>query len=203
MSFLGIRGVQDVKLAHLTSMVRHPYILWRIAHQKIALCDRSRYRDLFFMTEQLPNPYSRVFLSTSQCDKFGYPIASVDWRLSADDISMFGKYHKLLIDSFRGNEDVRKMRADSMDHWWETAASAAHHLGTARMSASIKNGVVDPNLKVFGLDNVWVSDGSVFPTAGSVNPSLTICALGHRLGTHLTSYTGASTASSGAAISYG
>ena len=46
-------------------------------------------------------------------------------------------------------------------------------------------GVVDKNLRVFGTDNLFICDGSVFPTAGSANPTLTITALAVRLGAHL------------------
>ena len=185
MSFLSVRGTRDIRLSHLTSLARHPYIIWRIAHQKLSLRPRSRYGDLFFMTEQLPNPESRVSLSERQRDQFGFPIARVDWRLSKQDISMFADYHALLMHSLRAHADVDGLRADPMASWEATLASGAHHLGTARMAATVEDGVVDANLKIFGFENAWVSDGSVFPTGGSVNPSLTICALGHRLGHHL------------------
>ena len=185
MSFLGIRGARDVRLSHLASMARHPYILWRIAYQKLGLCTGSRYGDLFFMTEQLPNPDSQVSLSGHDRDEFGFPIARVDWRLGEQDIARFAQYHALLMASLRGHNEVRGLRADPLTRWEETAASGAHHLGTARMAATVRDGVVDRNLQVFGFVNIWVGDGSVFPTAGSVNPSLTICALGHRLGAHL------------------
>ena len=185
MSFLGVRGARDVALSHLKSLVSHPYIIWRIAHNKLPLRTHSRYGDLFFMTEQLPNPKSRVSLSEHERDEFGFPIARVDWHLTEQDISMFVKYHELLLSSLRGQSGIHRVRADLPSRWNDTFSSAAHHLGTARMALTSRDGVVDRNLKVFGFDNVWVSDGSVFPTAGSVNPSLTICALGHRLGAHL------------------
>ena len=185
MSFLGLRGVRDVRLSHLASLAKHPYIAWRIAQEKLALRTRSRYGDLFFMTEQLPNPQSQVSLSQHERDHFGFPIACVNWQVSELDINLFERYHKLLTSRLLGHSGIRKLRIDSASLWEDAFASAAHHLGTARMAATIRNGVVDRNLKVFGFDNVWVSDGSVFPTAGSVNPSLTISALGLRLGAHL------------------
>lgn len=185
MSFLGLRGPQDVALRHLAALFRHPYILWRIAHQKLPLRASSRYGDLFFMTEQLPNPLSRVSLSAQTEDEFGFPVARIDWRLSEQDRTMFAAYHALLMASLNGDKSVHSLRADPLSSWEATVTSAAHHLGTARMGATAKDGVVDRDLKVYGFDNVWIGDGSVFPTAGSVNPSLTICALGHRLGTYL------------------
>lgn len=185
MSFLGVRSARDIGLSHLAALVRHPYILWRIAHQKLPLQMRSHHGDLFFMTEQLPNPHSRVTLSEHARDRFGLPIARVHWQLSEQDIALFTQYHALLMAGLRGHDDVSGCRADPLARWQDGCASAAHHLGTARMAATPANGVVDRNLKVFGHENVWISDGSVFPTAGSVIPSLTICALGHRLGAHL------------------
>ena len=185
MSFLGVRGTGDVALSHLKSLVRHPYIVWRIAHQKLPLKTHSRYGDLFFMTEQLPNPESTVSLSEHERDAFGFPIARVNWQLTEQDTGMFVKYHDVLMSRLRAHAGIDRLRADIPSGWNDTFSSAAHHLGTARMARAPGDGVVDRDLKVFGFDNVWVSDGSVFPTAGSVNPSLTICALGHRLGAHL------------------
>jgi choline dehydrogenase-like flavoprotein len=74
---------------------------------------------------------------------------------------------------------------DEPSIWERTVASAAHHLGTVRMADSPERGVVDANLRVFGIDNLYVCDASVFATAGSVNPSLTITALALRLAAHL------------------
>jgi len=187
MSFLGVRSARDIGLSHVAALLRHPYILWRIAHQKLPLPLRlrSHHGDLFFMTEQLPNPHSRVTLSEHQRDRFGLPIARVHWQLSEQDIALFTQYHALLMTGLRGHDALSGCRADPPARWQDSCASAAHHLGTARMAATPASGVVDRDLKVFGYENVWVSDGSVFPTAGSVNPSLTICALGQRLGTHL------------------
>ena len=63
--------------------------------------------------------------------------------------------------------------------------SAAHHLGTTRMSNNPKLGVVDSNCKVHGMNNLYITGSSVFPTGGHVNPTLTIIALAIRLGNYL------------------
>jgi choline dehydrogenase-like flavoprotein len=46
-------------------------------------------------------------------------------------------------------------------------------------------GVVDGDTRVHGVDNLYVTGASVFPTAGFANPTLTIVALALRLGDHL------------------
>jgi choline dehydrogenase-like flavoprotein len=54
--------------------------------------------------------------------------------------------------------------------------SIYHACGTCRMGEDRANGVTDPKGKVFGTENLYVADASLFPTSGGVNPSLTIAA---------------------------
>jgi len=63
----------------------------------------------------------------------------------------------------------------------------AHPMGATRMSADPADGVVDPQLRVHGVDNVFVCGSATFPTGAAANPTLTIAALAHRLGDHLAS----------------
>jgi len=56
-----------------------------------------------------------------------------------------------------------------------------HHLGTTRMSDDSSQGVVDRHSRVHGVENLYVAGGSVFPTVGVSNPTLTIVALAIRL----------------------
>jgi len=53
------------------------------------------------------------------------------------------------------------------------------------MNSSAQEGVVDENLRVHGLRNLFVAGSSVFPTVGHANPTLTILALCLRLVDHL------------------
>ena len=46
-------------------------------------------------------------------------------------------------------------------------------------------GVVDPNCRVHGTENLYVAGGSVFPTGSAANPTFTIVAMAHRLADHL------------------
>lgn len=58
-------------------------------------------------------------------------------------------------------------------------------MGTTRMSACARSGVVNADCRVHGIDNLFVAGSSVFPTSGWANPTLTILALAHRLADHL------------------
>ena len=65
------------------------------------------------------------------------------------------------------------------------AKGASHHMGGLRFYPDINQSVVDRNLKIIGLKRIYVCSSAVFPTSGSVNPTMTICALANKLGIHL------------------
>ena len=50
-----------------------------------------------------------------------------------------------------------------------------------------RRGVADRNCRVHGIDNLYITGSSVFPTSGAANPTLTIVALTLRLADHLKS----------------
>ncbi|MER2534237.1 MAG: GMC family oxidoreductase [Rhizobiaceae bacterium] len=62
---------------------------------------------------------------------------------------------------------------------------ADHAASVCRMGMNEAEGVVDPNLRVHGVDNLYVISNGVFPNLGAVNPTLTLTALALRLGDHL------------------
>lgn len=71
---------------------------------------------------------------------------------------------------------------------WEEAGAAdiwvlervAHTLGTCRMGRDGSSAVVDPQGRSFDIDNLWICDGSTFPSSLAANPALTIMALSLR-----------------------
>ena len=58
-------------------------------------------------------------------------------------------------------------------------------MGTARMHDDPKQGVVDANLQVHGLANLFVAGSAVFPTYGAANPTVNLLALTLRLADHM------------------
>ena len=62
---------------------------------------------------------------------------------------------------------------------------AFHPMGTARADARAEHGVVDGDLKLHGVDGVYIADASVLPSSLGVNPQITIMALATRLAYHL------------------
>ena len=58
---------------------------------------------------------------------------------------------------------------------------AWHHMGGTRAGTNIKDSVVDGDLKIHGLDNIYVNGSSNFTTGGFTNPTFTIIQLAIRL----------------------
>ncbi len=152
----------------------------QILAYKFSLDVTYKYADLFFVTEQLPNPDSRVTLSTKN-DRFGYPIADINWQLMPEDIDSMKVWFKLLLTNCFPKEYYHFTHTLDDFDWDNILTSAIHHVGTARMADNENEGVVDKNQRVFGQDNLYICDGSIFSTAGSANVSFTTSALACRL----------------------
>jgi choline dehydrogenase-like flavoprotein len=61
----------------------------------------------------------------------------------------------------------------------------AHQAGTMRFGPDPSQSVLDLNCKAHGIDNLYVTDASFFPSIGAVNPTLTIIANALRVGDHV------------------
>jgi len=93
---------------------------------------------------------------------------------------------------FSNGENERRLTAHAETImraiWSEAGASEvwafprnAHTIGTCRMGRDSENAVVDPDGRAFDVPNLFICDNSVFPSALSVNPALTIMALSLRM----------------------
>ncbi|MDO1559367.1 GMC family oxidoreductase [Brevundimonas sp. 2R-24] len=143
-----------------------------------------RRLDYFFMSEEAPNPDSRITLS-ERTDALGQPQAHLEWRYTQTDW-----------DSLTGSAAgfARALGAQGLGRLcWpvepETLIAAfgpsRHHMGTTRMSVDPAKGVVDADCRVHDTPNLYIAGSSVFPTSGLVNPTLTLTALAIRLADHL------------------
>ncbi|HZS84704.1 MAG TPA: GMC family oxidoreductase [Stellaceae bacterium] len=140
------------------------------------------------MTEQTPNPESRVTLGDER-DPFGMRRVKLDWRLSNSDKENLWRCYEVL-GAELGRAGIGRVRLlrDREDALWTTRLSYGdHHMGTTRMSEDPRFGVVDADCRVHSVLNLYVAGSSVFPTGGHVPPTLTIVALAIRLADHLKS----------------
>ena len=136
--------------------------------------------------EPIPNPDSRVKL-TSERDALGMPQAELDWRLTRFDRRSARRTLEILAAEVgrAGIGRVKVIVQDDDSPWPDDLAGGWHLIGTTRMSDDPKQGVVDRDLRVHGIENLYVTGSSVFPTSGSGTPTLTLVALTLRLGDHL------------------
>jgi choline dehydrogenase-like flavoprotein len=122
--------------------------------------------------EMLPQERNRVILAEER-DQYGLPIARVTYSWCDNDKRLIA--HAL--DFMRQALEVVGAR-----DIWSQVDDTCHLNGTARMGSDPKRSVVDADCRSWDVRNLWICDGSVFPTVGGVNPSLTIQALACRTG---------------------
>jgi choline dehydrogenase-like flavoprotein len=112
------------------------------------------------------------------------PKLVLDWKVSDRSLNSSLRLLQLLDEHFRRHE-AGNIEEDLTEIKGLPYTDASHHLGTTRMSADPKTGVVDANCQVHGVDNLYIAGSSVFPTAGHANPTLTIAAMSLRLADYL------------------
>ena len=150
----------------------------------------QRFFHLMTRQEQAPNPDSRVTLGTEK-DALGMPRAKLDWRFTDLDKRSIRTFYQLLGRELGrtglGRVQIRDWLLDDDRTWPASISGGWHHMGTTRMHADPRQGVVDANCRVHGIGNLHVAGASVYPTAGAANPTLTLVALSLRLSDHLKS----------------
>jgi choline dehydrogenase-like flavoprotein len=128
------------------------------------------------VAETEPRPQNRVELA-DELDQYGLRIPRVVFSYSENDRRLqrhaVGFMSKILT------------AAGGRDLWHSEDTS--HILGTCRMGDDSSASVVNADGRSWDIPNLWICDGSLFPTSGGVNPSLTIqalaCRIADRMGT--------------------
>ena len=135
--------------------------------------------------ELAPDPDRRITL-IGERDALGMPRVCLDMRLSETDLDNYratlAELGRQLLAAGTGMIRLdRKSRAE----WLEVMDWGNHHMGTTRMHDDPRRGVVDANLAVHGVPNLFIAGSSTFPTYGASNPTLNLLALTLRLADHL------------------
>ena len=80
------------------------------------------------------------------------------------------------------DQDPETLTDERLEAWLRNHVQSAYHpVGTARIAKSATEGVVDSELRVFGVKGLRVADASVFPNQIAAHPTAMIIALGERL----------------------
>lgn len=157
--------------------------------QRLLESGKHRAFELQTRMEQAPNPLSRVSLDTAR-DELGVPRATLHWALTPLEKRSIRKMYQLIgreagAAGFGRVRLMEYLRDEQDDSWPPFTGGGWHHMGTTRMGDHPSRGVVDPDCRVFGIDNLYVAGASCYPTSGAANPTLTLVALSLRLSDHL------------------
>ena len=139
-------------------------------------------------TEQRPRPDSRIQIST-KVNSIGIPETIVDWKISNEEGEAMRRY-ALIMDHYlkslgMGQLDWNPGPQDDAQAWVQAGNDTLHPMGGTRMGTSQDNSVVDKELRVHGVANLYIVSCSVFPSGGSSNPTFTMMALACRLANFL------------------
>ena len=127
---------------------------------------------MWLVGEDIPQETNRVTLDPKAKDKFGLPVASVHYDDHPNDVAMRDHAYK------RGSAVYEAVGATVT--YPTTPYPSTHNMGTNRMSAKAKDGVVNKFGQTHDIKNLFISDGSQFTTGAACNPTLTIVALAIR-----------------------
>jgi choline dehydrogenase-like flavoprotein len=151
-SFATTRGLWGLPLREEIAKYNHMAGLKMVG--EVGPRDENRV-ELADETDQYGLRIPRVVFSNSENDK----------RLSQHALEFM---HRML--EAAGGKDI-----------YETQGTA-HLMGGCRMGDDRNTSVTDPNGRTWDIPNLWICDGSLMPTGGGVNPSLTIMANAARIG---------------------
>jgi choline dehydrogenase-like flavoprotein len=132
--------------------------------------DYNHWTVLGSLCELLPYAHNRVTLA-DEVDSSGMPVARFDYSLGDNDKANIAYATKVMQEIWEGAGAQDTLKIDRY----------AHLVGGCRMGFAPEDSVVDASNRVWGVDNLFVCDGSVFPTQGSANPALMIMAVADRL----------------------
>ena len=105
------------------------------------------------MAEDIPQASNKVYIETGRRDKFGMPALMVHHRYHKRDMealkALYKKARKIILTA--GGLPVWSMMFDTF----------SHAMGTCRMGTNKAVSVVNPECRVWGMDNLYVIDASV------------------------------------------
>lgn len=138
----------------------------------------NRLAGVFTTGEDPPQSSNRIALHPTARDQYGLAVPILEYAQHPNTVAM--QEHQIrqttaLYEAI-GGTDVIATRG---------VVGTCHNMGTARMSERAEDGVTNAYGQVHEIDNLFVSDGSVFTSSAAANPTLTIVALAIRQAEHI------------------
>ena len=155
---------------------------WRMERKQLYVPPSVKLR-LMACVEQLPHRKNRIALSATR-DRLGLPKALLEWAPTSEDEITFRSLTRNVAAYWTaaGFDRVAplqwaKCAVDAAIPIISQAEACAHPSGSTRMGNDPNHSVVGADLRCHAVPNVAVVSASVFPTAGSANPTFTIMKL--------------------------
>ncbi|HWT93238.1 MAG TPA: GMC family oxidoreductase, partial [Solirubrobacteraceae bacterium] len=190
------RGVGGVTRRGLTSVVAATSHWSRGGWSALPARRLRMLRELHVdhQAEQAPHRDNRVLLGAGR-DAFGMRRVTIDWRWHDEDVARTLRAQRMYADELtRAGVGRLVLARDDDGRPVVLSPSTGHYLGTTRMGATPRIGVVDARCRVHGAGDLYVAAGSAFPTGGFANPTLSIVALALRVADELKRTRGLTTA---------
>lgn len=143
-----------------------------------------RYRQILTISadgEVLPRFENRVTIDQNVVDRWGIPVLRIEYAYGENELAMC-RDMSAVIDEMMEAAGYRVFfrSRDPLP-----PGMSIHELGTARMGSDPRSSVVDPFCRTWDVENLYVTDGAVFPSAGCQNPTLAMMALTARACDHI------------------
>ncbi|WP_371398199.1 GMC oxidoreductase [Fretibacter rubidus] len=134
--------------------------------------------------EVLPRADNRVTLHKTKTDKWGHPIANINFQLSENDKVLMQAAHNDAIEMLRaaGFDNIIENQKPGTD--MKGVNGRIHEMGTARMGRDPSTSVLNKLNQAHDIANLFITDGSFMASSAVQNPSLSYMAFSARAAHH-------------------
>lgn len=154
-------------------------IPWGEDHRRIMDDVYPYLAGLTVVTEDLPEEHNRVTLDPDLADNDGIPAPKITYRLSENTRRMLKHGEERAKEALAAAGARTILSGEEGKVWWR---AGWHQMGTCRMGNDPRTSVVNGWGRCHDVKNLFIVDGSIFVTAGAVNPTSTIQALALHIG---------------------
>ena len=142
----------------------------------------NKYLNVKCYFDQERRNSNKIVLSSKKSES-GVPLAKIIWKFEKADWENVELFFKLV------KKEFKDLGVGEFEYYTPTKYIGihSHFIGGTTMGEKGDSSIVDKNLKVHGIDNLYISGPSVFPSFGYANPFYTIAALSIRLSDHIKS----------------
>lgn len=143
--------------------------------------------NIFMNLEEPPDQNNKITLDLVEKDSLGIPRVNLYYKKSKDTLYTA----KIFLEEF-GNlcrkEDIGRIALKESIYKLEgfQTIDNQHHLGGTRIGQNENTSVVNKDLKIHNINNLYVNGSSNFVTAGYTNPTFTIVQMALKLSKHIT-----------------